>query len=104
MRLEHRGRVRQHHRHGVAAQRHLRQGNEVETREERDTRFEPRFGTVPFVAAAVLTAASIANEAGVDDFLAEARPEDKLALIRKEQEGGRLVATGPPAIVAGAAA
>jgi K+-transporting ATPase ATPase B chain len=39
-----------------------------------------------------LTAASIAAEAGVDDFLAQATPEDKLALIRKEQEGGRLVA------------
>ena len=39
-----------------------------------------------------LTAAAIAKEAGVDDFLAEATPEDKLALIRKEQEGGRLVA------------
>jgi potassium-transporting ATPase ATP-binding subunit len=39
-----------------------------------------------------LTAAAIAREAGVDDFLAEAKPEDKLALIRREQEGGRLVA------------
>jgi K+-transporting ATPase ATPase B chain len=39
-----------------------------------------------------LTAASIAAEAGVDDFLAEATPEDKLELIRKEQQGGRLVA------------
>ncbi|MFF0308946.1 potassium-transporting ATPase subunit KdpB [Streptosporangium sp. NPDC004379] len=39
-----------------------------------------------------LTARAIADEAGVDDFLAEATPEDKLALIRKEQEGGRLVA------------
>ncbi|MBT2186124.1 potassium-transporting ATPase subunit KdpB [Sphingobium nicotianae] len=39
-----------------------------------------------------LTAASIAAEAGVDDFLAEATPEDKLDLIRKEQQGGRLVA------------
>jgi len=39
-----------------------------------------------------LTAAAIAAEAGVDDFLAEATPEDKLALIRKEQQGGRLVA------------
>ncbi|QGN45658.1 potassium-transporting ATPase subunit KdpB [Micromonospora sp. WMMD558] len=38
------------------------------------------------------TARAIADEAGVDDFLAEATPEDKLALIRKEQEGGRLVA------------
>jgi K+-transporting ATPase ATPase B chain len=39
-----------------------------------------------------LTARSIAEEAGVDDFLAEATPEDKMALIRREQEGGRLVA------------
>jgi len=39
-----------------------------------------------------LTAAAIAHEAGVDDFLAEAKPEDKLALIRKEQQGGRLIA------------
>ncbi len=39
-----------------------------------------------------LTAAAIAAEAGVDDFLAEATPEDKLALIRREQAGGRLVA------------
>lgn len=39
-----------------------------------------------------LTAAAIAAEAGVDDFLAEATPEDKLALIRSEQQGGRLVA------------
>ncbi|MFG1777848.1 potassium-transporting ATPase subunit KdpB [Micromonospora sp. NPDC049048] len=38
------------------------------------------------------TAAAIAAEAGVDDFLAEATPEDKLALIRREQQGGRLVA------------
>ncbi|RFA21140.1 potassium-transporting ATPase subunit KdpB [Subtercola boreus] len=39
-----------------------------------------------------LTAAAIAKEAGVDDFLAEATPEQKLALIRREQEGGNLVA------------
>jgi potassium-transporting ATPase ATP-binding subunit len=39
-----------------------------------------------------LTAASIAAEAGVDDFLAEATPEAKLSLIRKHQAGGRLVA------------
>jgi len=39
-----------------------------------------------------LTAAAIAAEAGVDDFLAEATPEDKMALIRREQEGGRLIA------------
>ena len=39
-----------------------------------------------------LTAATIAREAGVDDFLAEATPEDKMALIKREQEGGKLVA------------
>jgi len=39
-----------------------------------------------------LTARAIAEEAGVDDFLAEATPEDKMALIRREQEGGNLVA------------
>ena len=39
-----------------------------------------------------LTASAIAAEAGVDDFLAQATPEDKLELIRKEQQGGRLVA------------
>ncbi len=39
-----------------------------------------------------LTAQAIASEAGVDDFLAEATPEDKMDLIRKEQAGGRLVA------------
>ncbi|QNN78952.1 potassium-transporting ATPase subunit KdpB [Pseudoxanthomonas mexicana] len=39
-----------------------------------------------------LTAAAIAAEAGVDDYIAEARPEDKLARIRQEQAGGRLVA------------
>jgi len=39
-----------------------------------------------------LTAAAIAAEAGVDDFIAEAKPEDKLARIRQEQEGGKLIA------------
>src|SRR3989441_782616 len=39
-----------------------------------------------------LTAASIANEAGVDDYLAEATPEDKMALIKREQKDGKLVA------------
>jgi K+-transporting ATPase ATPase B chain len=39
-----------------------------------------------------LTAKAIGDEAGVDDFLAEATPEDKMALIRREQAGGRLVA------------
>ncbi len=39
-----------------------------------------------------LTAAAIASEAGVDDFLAEATPEDKMALIKQEQRAGKLVA------------
>ena len=39
-----------------------------------------------------VTAAAIASEAGVDDFIAEATPEDKLAYIRGEQKGGRLIA------------
>ncbi len=39
-----------------------------------------------------LTAAAIAQEAGVDDFLAEATPEDKMALIKREQQDGKLVA------------
>jgi len=39
-----------------------------------------------------VTARAIAEEAGVDDFLAEATPEDKLALIKREQEGGHLIA------------
>jgi len=39
-----------------------------------------------------ITAAAIASEAGVDDFIAQATPEDKLSYIRKEQQGGRLIA------------
>ena len=39
-----------------------------------------------------ITAKAIAAEAGVDDFVAEATPEDKLAVIKKEQAAGRLVA------------
>mgnify|MGYP003465887220 FL=1 len=39
-----------------------------------------------------LTAATIAKEAGVDDFIAEARPEDKISLIKREQAEGKLVA------------
>jgi K+-transporting ATPase ATPase B chain len=48
--------------------------------------------TVMITGDNALTATAIAAEAGVDDFLAEARPEDKLKLIRDYQKGGRLVA------------
>ena len=48
--------------------------------------------TVMITGDNALTAAAISREAGVDDFLAEATPEDKLAYIRKEQDGGNLVA------------
>jgi len=48
--------------------------------------------TVMVTGDNALTAKAIADEAGVDDVLSEATPEDKLALIKKEQEGGRLVA------------
>ncbi len=48
--------------------------------------------TVMITGDNAITARAIAAEAGVDDFLAEATPEDKLALIREQQQGGRLVA------------
>jgi K+-transporting ATPase ATPase B chain len=48
--------------------------------------------TVMITGDNALTAAAIAAEAGVDDFLSEATPEDKMALIRREQAGGNLVA------------
>jgi len=48
--------------------------------------------TVMITGDNALTATAIAAEAGVDDFLAEAKPEDKLKLIRDYQKGGRLVA------------
>ncbi len=48
--------------------------------------------TVMITGDTALTAKSIAREAGVDDFLAESTPEDKLAYIRAQQEGGRIVA------------
>ncbi len=48
--------------------------------------------TVMITGDTTLTAQSIAKEAGVDDFLAESTPEDKLAYIRKQQEGGRIIA------------
>jgi len=60
---------------------------------DRFTRFRAMgIKTVMITGDNRLTAEAIAIEAGVDDYLAEARPEDKLALIRKEQASGHLVA------------
>jgi K+-transporting ATPase ATPase B chain len=72
----------------------------VELKDIVKTGIKERFGelrqmgikTVMITGDNKLTAAAIAAEAGVDDFLAEATPEDKLALIRKYQAEGRLVA------------
>jgi potassium-transporting ATPase ATP-binding subunit len=60
---------------------------------DRFTRFRAMgIKTVMITGDNKLTAEAIAKEAGVDDYLAQARPEDKLALIRKEQAAGHLVA------------
>jgi K+-transporting ATPase ATPase B chain len=60
---------------------------------DRFTRFRAMgIKTVMITGDNRLTAEAIAKEAGMDDYLAEARPEDKLALIRKEQAAGHLVA------------
>ena len=61
-------------------------------REKFDDMRQMGIRTVMITGDNPLTAAAIAQEAGVDDFLAEATPEAKLALIRHEQEDGKLVA------------
>ena len=61
-------------------------------REKFDEMRQMGIRTVMITGDNPLTAAAIAQEAGVDDFLAEATPEAKLELIRHEQEGGKLVA------------
>jgi potassium-transporting ATPase ATP-binding subunit len=61
-------------------------------REKFDEMRQMGIRTVMITGDNPLTAAAIAQEAGVDDFLAEATPETKLELIRSEQEGGKLVA------------
>ncbi len=61
-------------------------------REKFDEMREMGIRTVMITGDNPLTAAAIAQEAGVDDFLAEATPEAKMALIKTEQEGGKLVA------------
>ena len=61
-------------------------------REKFDQMRQMGIRTVMITGDNPLTAAAIAQEAGVDDYLAEATPEAKMALIRAEQEGGKLVA------------
>ncbi|MGB3762671.1 MAG: potassium-transporting ATPase subunit KdpB [Ornithinimicrobium sp.] len=71
---------------------HLKDVVKEGIRERFDELREMGIRTVMITGDNAVTAAAIAQEAGVDDVLAEATPEDKLALIRKEQEGGRMVA------------
>ncbi|NJP98699.1 potassium-transporting ATPase subunit KdpB [Nonomuraea sp. FMUSA5-5] len=71
---------------------HLKDVVKAGMRERFDEMRRMGIRTVMITGDNPLTAKAIADEAGVDDFLAEATPEDKLALIKREQEGGRLVA------------
>ncbi|MFI6540096.1 potassium-transporting ATPase subunit KdpB [Nonomuraea sp. NPDC050547] len=71
---------------------HLKDVVKAGMRERFDEMRRMGIRTVMITGDNPLTAKAIADEAGVDDFLAEATPEDKLALIKQEQEGGRLVA------------
>lgn len=75
--------------HGVV---HLKDVVKEGLRERFDELRAMGIRTVMITGDNPLTARAIAAEAGVDDFLAEATPEDKLALIRREQTGGNLVA------------
>lgn len=71
---------------------HLRDVLKQGMRERFDAMRRMGIRTVMITGDNPLTAKAIADEAGVDDFLAEATPEDKLMLIKREQQGGRLVA------------
>lgn len=71
---------------------HLKDVVKAGMRERFDEMRSMGIRTVMITGDNPLTAAAIAEEAGVDDYLAEATPEDKIALIKREQEGGRLVA------------
>jgi K+-transporting ATPase ATPase B chain len=71
---------------------HLKDVVKAGMRERFDAMRRMGIRTVMITGDNPMTARAIATEAGVDDFLAEAKPEDKLALIRQEQEGGRMVA------------
>ena len=71
---------------------HLKDVVKTGMRERFDEMRQMGIRTVMITGDNPSTARAIAREAGVDDFLAEATPEDKMALIRSEQQGGRLVA------------
>ncbi|GAB3132572.1 potassium-transporting ATPase subunit KdpB [Tsukamurella serpentis] len=71
---------------------HLKDVVKAGMRERFEQLREMGIRTVMITGDNPLTAKAIAEEAGVDDYLAEATPEDKLALIKQQQEGGRLVA------------
>ncbi len=71
---------------------HLKDIVKPDIRERFDEMRAMGIRTVMITGDNAITAQAIAAEAGVDDFLAEATPEDKMSLIRKQQEGGRLVA------------
>ena len=87
-----RRRARDRPAHGCSGVIHLKDIVKNGMRERFDELRRMGIRTVMITGDNPLTAKAIADEAGVDDFLAEAKPEDKLALIRQEQEGGRLVA------------
>jgi K+-transporting ATPase ATPase B chain len=83
--------------HGPAGARtlgvvHLKDIVKTGMRERFDEMRAMGIRTVMITGDNPLTAKAIADEAGVDDFLAEATPEDKMALIKREQAGGKLVA------------
>ena len=71
---------------------HLKDVVKTGMRERFDEMRQMGIRTVMITGDNPSTARAIAGEAGVDDFLAEATPQDKMALIRAEQQGGRLVA------------
>ena len=71
---------------------HLKDVVKIGMRERFDEMRRMGIRTVMITGDNPLTARAIATEAGVDDFLAEATPEDKMALIKAEQQGGKLVA------------
>ncbi|OBI76210.1 potassium-transporting ATPase subunit KdpB [Mycobacterium sp. E740] len=77
---------------GVLGVVHLKDVVKDGMRERFDEMRRMGIRTVMITGDNPLTAKAIADEAGVDDFLAEATPEDKMALIKREQAGGKLVA------------